>query len=248
LFAVAAGIPNADQTKAILTRVDSGPYTHVRGTWCCEIPYSGDREDCYIVGGTVCGDSVVTMGRIAWVDSHARKRVGDVDTFINKLLVPLQQDLVADTWLYERYDENATQIRTAYYFEYPAVVSMMLREIKYGIDLGLYTVTVNPFPVVDTSFYYNFGNLEVYYSQSNVHLRVPPSDNKHETTIRLYHLKPDQQYSVNNVCGAANSKMHSLRGSENTEAVTVATSSTDGLLVFKVSTISANCAIDVQAI
>ena len=117
LIAVAFGAVNDPvKIESILRRVDSGNYTHIRGTWCCELPYSGDAEDCYIVGGSVCGDSVVTMGRIGWVDAHARKRVGDSDTFLNKLLRPLQTDLIRDTWLYERYDYYGNQIRTPFYF------------------------------------------------------------------------------------------------------------------------------------
>lgn len=108
LLAVAFGVAETEERgRKILARVDSGNYTHVRGTWCCEVPYSGDAEDCYIVGGDVCGDSIVTLARIGWVDSHARKHLGDAASaavFLDKLLVPLQQDLVDDVWLYERYD------------------------------------------------------------------------------------------------------------------------------------------------
>ena len=64
LLAVAFDVANSDRIPSILTRVDSGPYTHIRGTWCSEIPYTGDACDCYIVGGSVCGDSIVTLGRI----------------------------------------------------------------------------------------------------------------------------------------------------------------------------------------
>lgn len=55
LLAVAFGVTPDSRVGNLLTRVDSGAYTHVRGTWCCEVPYSGDAEDCYIVGGDVCG-------------------------------------------------------------------------------------------------------------------------------------------------------------------------------------------------
>jgi len=46
--------------------------------------------------------------------------------------VVLLDDLLRYTWLYERYDASGNQIRTAYYFEYPSLVVMMLREIQYG--------------------------------------------------------------------------------------------------------------------
>jgi len=34
-------VTDNDRVAAIIKRVDSGNYTHVRGTWCSEIPYSG---------------------------------------------------------------------------------------------------------------------------------------------------------------------------------------------------------------
>ncbi len=55
LLAVAFNVAPDERLSSLLKRVDSGAYTHVRGTWCCEVPYSGNREDCYIVGGSVCG-------------------------------------------------------------------------------------------------------------------------------------------------------------------------------------------------
>eukprot|EP00604_Paraphysomonas_vestita_P003420 CAMPEP_0174820420 /NCGR_PEP_ID=MMETSP1107-20130205/4242_1 /TAXON_ID=36770 /ORGANISM="Paraphysomonas vestita, Strain GFlagA" /LENGTH=309 /DNA_ID=CAMNT_0016035727 /DNA_START=763 /DNA_END=1689 /DNA_ORIENTATION=+ len=98
LLAIAFDVAPTDKISKILTRVDSGPYTHIRGTWCSEIPYTGDACDCYIVGGSVCGDSIVTLGRIGWADAIARKKVGDLKTFEDLLLVPLQNDLIKDTW------------------------------------------------------------------------------------------------------------------------------------------------------
>jgi hypothetical protein len=170
LLAVAFGVAPDARLGRLLDRVDSGAYTHIRGTWCCELPYSGDAEDCYIVGGDVCGDSIVTLGRIGWADSHARKRVGDLQTFNSLLLEPLQRDLVDDTWLFERYDANGTQIRTSYYFEYPSLVTMMLTEIRYGIDVTLSEVKVDPFPVTDFTF--SFGSLTVHYSQEHISLSL----------------------------------------------------------------------------
>lgn len=68
LLAVAFDVAPDRRVADILRRVDRGAYTHVRGTWCCELAYTGDREDCYIVGGDVCGDSVVTLARIGESD------------------------------------------------------------------------------------------------------------------------------------------------------------------------------------
>jgi hypothetical protein len=61
-MAVAFGVTPNDLIPKVISRVDNGQFTHVRGTWCCEVPYSGGEDDCYIVGGSVCGDSIVTLG------------------------------------------------------------------------------------------------------------------------------------------------------------------------------------------
>ena len=149
----------------------------------------------------------MTLGRIGWADSHARKRVGDLNTFNNLLLAPLQQDMIEDTWLYERYDANGTQIRTSYYFEYPSLVTMMLSEIRYGIDISLSKVVVNPFPV--TSFTYSFGSLAVLYSESavEIHLQTQTSTNLTKTFF-IHGLQPHAIYNLHsNVCTAADESL-----------------------------------------
>ncbi len=90
------------------------------------------------------------MGRIALFDAHARKYVGDAASlavFDDVLLAPLQRDLIAFTWMHERYgcDGLQQENRTADYFEYPCTVAMLLREIRYGINVGFVNVTINPF-------------------------------------------------------------------------------------------------------
>lgn len=202
LLAVAFGVTPDSRVSSLLGRVDSGAYTHVRGTWCCEVPYSGDKEDCYIVGGDVCGDSIVTLGRIGWADAHARKRVGDLHTFNSLLLEPLQRDLVQDTWLFERYDANGTQIRTSYYFEYPSLVTMMLTEIRYGIDVTLSAVKVDPFPVADFTF--SFGSMAVQYSQDNIQIRLNTEGSVRVTKrISVHGLSANTTYDLqSNACAA----------------------------------------------
>jgi len=276
LLAVAFGALDLgdDRIDKILTRVDSGEHTHVRATWCSEIAYSGDAEDCYIVGGDVCGDSIVT-GRIGWADSHARKLVGDVDTFINKLLEPLQEDLLDDIWLYERYDENATQIRTAYYFEYPSLVVMMLRELVYGIDLQVGAVTIDPFPrlATGTSYLYAFGSVRVYYSESLVTINIPGEGElsmniDYDRKVDIYGMLADTVYTVTNTCepdaklvkqiqqAHLHSKVFSLRQdlSKRTPVPSVVSevqisSSGDGLVSFSMNSkyISNSCTIRVEA-
>ena len=55
------------------------------------------------------GDSWCSMARIAWFDAHARKRLGDLDAFEKTILAPIQRDLIAYTWLRERYDCSGQQ-------------------------------------------------------------------------------------------------------------------------------------------
>jgi hypothetical protein len=149
-----------------------------------------------------CVDSIVTLGRIGWADAHARKRVGDLNTFNTLLLEPLQQDLITDTWLFERYDANGTQIRTSYYFEYPSLVTMMLTEIRYGIDVTLSTVRVDPFPVTDFTF--SFGALSVQYSQESIALYLHAQGSITVTkTISIHGLAPETWYELQpNACSA----------------------------------------------
>jgi hypothetical protein len=195
LLTVAFNVADSDKVAALLNRVDNGEYTHIRATWCSEIPYTGDACDCYIVGGTVCGDSVVTLARIGWVDALARKQVGDLQTFNDLLLTPLQNDLVENVWLYERYDANGTQIRTSYYFEYPSLVTMMLREVRYGINIGVSDVSIDPFPIAD--FSYHLGALNIEYSQSSVQIGLPgSSDLAKSKTVKVFGLQPSVNYAV----------------------------------------------------
>ena len=52
------------------------------------------------------GDSWCAMGRIAWFDSHARKYVGTsaaLTAFNDYTLAPLVRDLIANTWMHERW-------------------------------------------------------------------------------------------------------------------------------------------------
>jgi hypothetical protein len=180
LLAVAFGVLDdyPGRRDRVLERVDNGEYTHVRATYASEYPYLGgsvSEDECYIVDpkDEFCGDSVVTLARIGWVDALARKRrksTHDVHVFNDLLLIPIQDDLVQSTWLRERYNREGENIANQYYFEvfdlpnmafsstfililiiylhlqhlikpptlqYPSLISIMLREVKYGIDIKI---------------------------------------------------------------------------------------------------------------
>jgi hypothetical protein len=168
LLAVAFGITPPDRTEKVLARVDSGPCTHGRATWVSEQYYG--PADTY--GGNT-GDSATSMGRIGWADALARRRTGDRATYEGKILDPVRSDLLARTWLTERYDCAGNAIRTPFYHEYPELVVMLLREVTYGIDLGPGRVTIDPFG--PTSFRYRVGDTDVRYSRTAVDLTLPGS-------------------------------------------------------------------------
>jgi hypothetical protein len=171
LLAVAYGVAPPDRAQAILHRVDSGPCTHGRATWVSEKFYG--PADTYN-GNT--GDSATAMGRIGWADALARRQVGDRATYRDAILDPLRSDLLERTWLTERYDCAGNAIRAQYYHEYPQVVAMLLREVTYGIELGIDTVTIDPFD--STAYDYAIGNVAVSYSRRAVDINVPGSGDR----------------------------------------------------------------------
>eukprot|EP00041_Stephanoeca_diplocostata_P004961 m.53855 g.53855 ORF g.53855 m.53855 type:complete len:798 (-) comp15471_c1_seq1:129-2522(-) len=165
LIAVAHSIPSLDRAQKILSRIDGGKCAAANGggpQYVSEV-YYGKNDTTN--GNT--GDSSCSMGRIAWFDSHARKNVGNasaLQVFDTHTLAPLMRDLIAYTWLHERYgcDGKQQDSRTEAYFEYPATVTMLLREIRYGIDVGLRNITINPFG--PTEYNFHIGNINVDYT------------------------------------------------------------------------------------
>ena len=173
-IAIAARVPaSAAAANRIFARMDGGKCTHAgRATYVSEVFY--DKENC--VGGNT-GDSAVAMGRIGWQDALARQAVGDAAaaaTFSDVLLAPLQRDLLRRTWLPERFNCDGTDAHNSYYFEYPATVSLMLYEVKYGISLQMTRVLVNPLAAPSSGFDYFVGALWISYSPTAFHATLPP--------------------------------------------------------------------------
>ena len=131
------------------------------------------------------------MGRIGWADAQARRRVGDRATFESKILGPVESDLLQRTWLTERYDCNGNATRAPYYYEYPSLAVMLLREIAYGIDLGLQDVVIDPF--TRTDFRYHLGVVDVSYSAAAVTLTLPGSGTKN---YAVHGLTPGASYRI----------------------------------------------------
>jgi hypothetical protein len=175
-IAVAAGVPtSAKAANAILARLDGGKCTHAgRATYVSEVTYNA--SNC-VNGNT--GDSAVSMGRIAWQDALARKAVGDaaaVVAFNTLILGPLQADLLRRTWLPERFDCSGNDAHNAYYFEYPAVVALLLYEVKYGLSLQMQHVLVDPLSADDFDFAMGSGDGAIhigYYAGAAFHATLP---------------------------------------------------------------------------
>jgi hypothetical protein len=160
------------EEKSLLHRLDSGVHTHPggRGTWVSERRY--EKSDCY---GDNDGDSDVAMARIWLLDMLARVRMNDRITF-DRLLNDTEDSLLRDVWLPERYDAGGEPAHNGYYHEYPEILTMVLREMRYGIQVSGQEVTVKPFD--RQAFRFRMNALEVEYSTNKVVLTVPGRGNR----------------------------------------------------------------------
>lgn len=172
--------------KSIFKRVDGGKNTHPKGygTWPSEKPY--EETDCY--GGNT-GDSDVAFARIWWLDMFARYVFGDLDNF-NLYFNKMRKDLIDNTWMRERYNSKGSQTRAHYYHEYPEIITMVLREMVYGINIKPGKVIIKPFG--RNKYFYKLGNIEVSYDRTCVELAVPGAG---ILDYVIYGLLPDTTYS-----------------------------------------------------
>jgi hypothetical protein len=185
---VAFGVAPPGRASQVLAFVDSGPCMALpsRPGWVSQVFYGPD--DTY--GGNT-GDSATAMGRIAWADGMARYAAGDLAAYQGNVIAPIQSDLLASTWLTERYNCSGQAIRSPYYHEYPEVLTMLLHDATYGISIGLGQVSIAPFGTA--RYDYEVGNVTVSYSAADVRLRVPGSGDR-QYTIRG--LRPGARYNI----------------------------------------------------
>ena len=144
------------------------------------------------------------MGRIGYFDGVSRKRLGLRESFDAHILAPLQRDVLRYTWLHERYNcqgAQATQ-RTAAYFEFPSVVAMLTREVRYGIDVGIGRVAVEPFLPTPARFTFSVGDIRVDYrgagsaaAAEGVKLRLPGAPGLRRE-YRIGGMRPGQRFNV----------------------------------------------------
>ncbi len=189
--ALAFGVVEDAQWRAnMFYRLDGGPHTHPggRGTWVSEKYYG--PKDCYH-GNT--GDSATAMGRIWWLDMKARHRypnAANLEMF-NRTYENIRGDLLANTWLTERYNVRGQRIRTPYYHEYPEIVCMVMRTMRYGIDVQMDRVVIRP--IEPLAFDFQVGQLRVTYSRDRVVVRVP---GHRKLRYQIFHLTPNAGYRV----------------------------------------------------
>lgn len=193
VIAVAHGVGGSEKGKTALARIDAGKAanssspvqkcTAMQGggpQWTSEIWY-GPGDTTGFPHGNV-GDSCSAMGRIAYFDALARKKVGDAASF-NTQLSLMQKDLLFYTWMHERYgcDGKMQTNRTAAYFEYPSTVAILNREIRYGIEINFKKVTVKPLMSKPGPFSYHVGNVDVDYKPSaTTKIEVPTAPGVHK--------------------------------------------------------------------
>ena len=183
---LAFGIVNDDaDAHRLLHRLDSAPHVHPGGygTWVSERRY--EKQDCYKQND---GDSDVAMARIWWLDMAARMQMSDRSMF-DSLFEKMEGNLLENVWMSERFNARGMPAHNGYYHEYPEVLAMVLREMRYGVHVGMEDVAIRPFDA--PSFSLHLGGLHVDYSAQKVAVRVPGTGD-HIFTISG--LMPQKQY------------------------------------------------------
>lgn len=126
-------VDDVDRIDAILAAIDNSHCTPAKdgtiGTWIAQGLY--DEHNTY---GGYTGDSIVTLGRVAWADALARS-TRNMSYVKEQLLSPILEEMKKNVWLPERYTCHNEVSHHPFYHEYPEVAVMMLREVVYGLRL-----------------------------------------------------------------------------------------------------------------
>ena len=86
--------------------------------------------------------------------------------------------------------------RTAAYFEYPSIVAILQREIRYGIEVDFAHVTVNPLMSKPGPFAYHVGNVNVDYKPSGVSTVDVPAAPGVQKEHRLHGMVANGEYTI----------------------------------------------------
>ena len=137
-------------------------------------------------------------------------------------------------------------------FEYPSTVAILLREIKYGIEIGFNHTTVNPLLAQPgQSFSYHVGNVHVDYKPTGLtrirtpgllqlgsDVDAPDGGGGGERRYRLHGMQPGGQYTVAAATTASTTTVDQLE-------VSTAATDEDGVLDFTLLRAAAG-GVDVQ--
>ena len=88
-----------------------------------------------------------------------------------------------------------------YYFEYPSLAAMLVKDIRYGVDLALDAVRVQPFGVSGSSFGYHTGSINVDYDPAATSVISLPGAGLFP--YLLYSMAPASTYSVTAASGCS---------------------------------------------
>ena len=170
-LAIAAGAATPTQAAAFAARFGRGMGGRCkRPTWVVERPPCGTGANGRRVE---CPDARVSEARVAWTEALARDAMGDTAALRTRLVEPLRTDVLRDTWLSERYSCDGAPIRTPYFFEYPSLLAILLREFHYGLRLRVGTVSLRPL-LATPPFSWAVGSaVEILHRRHYVRLRVP---------------------------------------------------------------------------
>lgn len=184
VLAVLAGIADDVRARTVFDRLDrTGMHPGGRGTWVSARLYGADL--CY--EGNI-GDSSCAFARIWWAEMRARRDRGDRDGF-TRMFETVRNDLLANTWMGERYDATGAMTRADGYHEYPGVLDILLREGIYGIVVDVATVDLRPMRTGDLA--YRVGGIAVERAGDDWTVLVPGAGNR---TFRFHDLTPGDRY------------------------------------------------------
>ena len=101
----------------------------------------------------------------------------------------IRNDLLANTWMGERYDRAGAMTRADGYHEYPGVVDILLREGSYGIVVDVATVDLRPMRSGDFAF--RRGDVALERAGRDWRVMVPGGGIR---TFCFHDLRPGDRY------------------------------------------------------
>ncbi|MDZ4046471.1 MAG: hypothetical protein U1E32_11945 [Rhodoglobus sp.] len=186
VLAVLAGVADDDRARIIFDRLDDGMHPGGRGTWVSGVPYP--EELCY-EGNT--GDSACAFARIWWAELRSRRDRGDAEGF-TRLFEAVRGDLLAHTWMGERYDSTGAMSRADGYHEYPGVLDILLREGSYGLVVDVGGADIRPMRSGD--FRFETGGLRLERTSADWRVTIPGSGPR---SFTFHDLEPGATYHWN---------------------------------------------------